>query len=141
MGHGDTRHIILLPGSVDECFEFGWKAFDIAESAMERAREMGAETCASAAEAAEGMSVIHVIVRNDDQVIDATTGPGGVLEGAAEGARLILHSTILPSTVKEVGEAAAQRGVGVVDAPITGGAYPKMSIAKESAAPPKPQVK
>lgn len=31
MGHGDTRHLILLPGSVDECFEFGWKAFDIAE--------------------------------------------------------------------------------------------------------------
>jgi 2-oxoglutarate ferredoxin oxidoreductase subunit alpha len=31
MGHGDTQHIILLPGSVNECFEFGWKAFDIAE--------------------------------------------------------------------------------------------------------------
>jgi 2-oxoglutarate ferredoxin oxidoreductase subunit alpha len=31
MGHGDTDFIILLPGSVNECFEFGWKAFDIAE--------------------------------------------------------------------------------------------------------------
>lgn len=31
MGHGDTENIILLPGSVNECFEFGWKAFDIAE--------------------------------------------------------------------------------------------------------------
>jgi 2-oxoglutarate ferredoxin oxidoreductase subunit alpha len=31
MGHGDTQHIILLPGSVNECFEFGWRAFDIAE--------------------------------------------------------------------------------------------------------------
>lgn len=31
MGHGDTDNIILLPGSVNECFEFGWKAFDIAE--------------------------------------------------------------------------------------------------------------
>jgi 2-oxoglutarate ferredoxin oxidoreductase subunit alpha len=31
MGHGDTQQIILLPGSVNECFEFGWKAFDIAE--------------------------------------------------------------------------------------------------------------
>lgn len=30
-GHGDTQHIILLPGSVTECFEMGWKAFDIAE--------------------------------------------------------------------------------------------------------------
>jgi len=31
MGHGDAKHVILLPGSVTECFEFGWKAFDIAE--------------------------------------------------------------------------------------------------------------
>jgi 2-oxoglutarate ferredoxin oxidoreductase subunit alpha len=31
MGHGDTDNIILLPGSVNECFEFGWRSFDIAE--------------------------------------------------------------------------------------------------------------
>ena len=31
MGHGDTQSLILLPGSIDECFEFGWRAFDIAE--------------------------------------------------------------------------------------------------------------
>jgi 2-oxoglutarate ferredoxin oxidoreductase subunit alpha len=31
MGHGDAKHVILFPGSVTECFEFGWKAFDIAE--------------------------------------------------------------------------------------------------------------
>jgi len=31
MGHGDTQQVILLPGSVSECFEFGWKAFDLAE--------------------------------------------------------------------------------------------------------------
>ncbi len=31
IGHGDTQQIMLLPGGVDECFEFGWRAFDIAE--------------------------------------------------------------------------------------------------------------
>ena len=31
MGHGDTDNVILLPGSVNECFEFGWRAFDVAE--------------------------------------------------------------------------------------------------------------
>ncbi len=31
LGHGDSKHVILLPGSVKECFEFGWRAFDIAE--------------------------------------------------------------------------------------------------------------
>lgn len=31
LGHGDTQHILLIPGSAQECFEYGWKAFDIAE--------------------------------------------------------------------------------------------------------------
>lgn len=31
LGHGDTKHIVLIPSSVTECFEFGWKSFDIAE--------------------------------------------------------------------------------------------------------------
>ena len=31
MGHGDTNMVLLLPGSVTECFEFGWRAFDIAD--------------------------------------------------------------------------------------------------------------
>ena len=29
--HGDTDHIVLIPGTVEECFEFGWRAFDYAE--------------------------------------------------------------------------------------------------------------
>jgi len=31
LGHGDSKHVVLLPGDVRECFEFGWRAFDIAE--------------------------------------------------------------------------------------------------------------
>jgi 2-oxoglutarate ferredoxin oxidoreductase subunit alpha len=34
LGHGDTRQVCLLPGSIEECFEFGYKAFDIAEQAQ-----------------------------------------------------------------------------------------------------------
>jgi 2-oxoglutarate ferredoxin oxidoreductase subunit alpha len=31
LGHGDTQNVILLPGSINECFEFGWQALDLAE--------------------------------------------------------------------------------------------------------------
>ncbi|MCW5875878.1 MAG: 2-oxoacid:acceptor oxidoreductase subunit alpha [Anaerolineales bacterium] len=31
LGHGDSEHILLLPGSAQECFEFGWRSFDISE--------------------------------------------------------------------------------------------------------------
>jgi 2-oxoglutarate ferredoxin oxidoreductase subunit alpha len=31
LSHGDTKYVMLLPGTVQECFEFGWKSFDLAE--------------------------------------------------------------------------------------------------------------
>jgi 2-oxoglutarate ferredoxin oxidoreductase subunit alpha len=31
LGHGDSKHICLLPGTIAECFRFGWEAFDLAE--------------------------------------------------------------------------------------------------------------
>jgi 2-oxoglutarate ferredoxin oxidoreductase subunit alpha len=31
MGHGDTKHVLLIPGNIPETFEFGWRAFDLAE--------------------------------------------------------------------------------------------------------------
>ncbi|HML23077.1 MAG TPA: 2-oxoacid:acceptor oxidoreductase subunit alpha [Aggregatilinea sp.] len=31
LGHGDTKHVMLLAGSLEEAFEFGWRAFDLAE--------------------------------------------------------------------------------------------------------------
>src|SRR6266705_2324466 len=31
LSHGDTKHVMLFPATVEECFEFGWRAFDLAE--------------------------------------------------------------------------------------------------------------
>ena len=31
LSHGDTKHVVLLPGNVKECFELGYAAFDLAE--------------------------------------------------------------------------------------------------------------
>jgi 2-oxoglutarate ferredoxin oxidoreductase subunit alpha len=31
LGHGDTQQLLLLPGNMEECFEFAWRAFDYAE--------------------------------------------------------------------------------------------------------------
>lgn len=31
LGHGDTRQIVLLPGTCEEAFEFGWRSFDLAD--------------------------------------------------------------------------------------------------------------
>jgi len=31
VGHGDTKHVVLFPSSIEECFEFGYKAHDLAD--------------------------------------------------------------------------------------------------------------
>ena len=106
------------------------KAFDISEANLAAAREAGAETTQSAAEAASGVHIIHLLVRTDEQVLAAALSPGGALEGADEGAILILHSTILPETTRKVAAVAAEKGVTVIDAPIT--AVPRRVHAGEA---------
>lgn len=95
------------------------RAFDIKESAMQAAREGGAETVASSAETARGSKIVHVFVHNDDEVLDATLGDKGVLAGADKGTTVISHSTILPSTTRRVAEAATSKGIRVIDASVT----------------------
>ncbi len=95
--------------------------YDLREDARRELAELGARAAGSAAEVAAAAEVIGVCVRDDDEVRRVTLGPEGVVARAAGGAIVALHSTILPSTVREVGRAAEARGVGLLDAPITGG--------------------
>ena len=96
--------------------------FDLADAPCRELEAAGARVASSCAEAVREADIIGVCVRDDADVREVTTGPGGVIEAAQPGAIVALHSTILPSTVREVASAAAERGVGVVDAPIAGGA-------------------
>ena len=82
----------------------------------------GARGAASPREVAALSDVIGLCVRDDAEVRAAMLGDAGVLAGVAEGAIIAIHSTVQPATVIEVAAAAAERGVGVVDACITGGA-------------------
>jgi 3-hydroxyisobutyrate dehydrogenase len=93
--------------------------FDIAPSALETARSLGAHTAASAKAVAEQSTIIDVVVRTDHEILDCTMGKDGILEGAPTGALILLHSTILPDTTKKVAEAAERKKVHVIDACMT----------------------
>ena len=82
----------------------------------------GARGTASPREVAAASDVIGLCVRDDADVRAVMLGEAGVLAGAARGAIVAIHSTVQPATVIEVAAAAAERGVGVIDACITGGA-------------------
>jgi 3-hydroxyisobutyrate dehydrogenase-like beta-hydroxyacid dehydrogenase len=94
-------------------------AFDIASSAMEAALKEGADTVPSAKAVAQASTIIDVVVRTDQEVIECTLGKDGILEGAAPGSLVLLHSTIRPTTTKKVAEAAADKRVNVIDACMT----------------------
>jgi 3-hydroxyisobutyrate dehydrogenase-like beta-hydroxyacid dehydrogenase len=94
-------------------------AFDIAPTAMEAARSEGAEAAPSAKAVAQASTIVDVVVRTDREVIECTLGKDGILEGAAPGSLVLLHSTIRPTTTKKVAEAAADKRVYVIDACMT----------------------
>ncbi len=72
-------------------------------------------------EAADGAEFVFLCVGNDNDVRDVVYGPDGVLAGVAAGAVLVDHTTASAEVAKELAEAAAEFGVGFVDAPVSGG--------------------
>lgn len=96
------------------------RAFDVSPDRMQAAREAGAQPAASPAEAAKGVSHIHIIVPKDEHLIDVTLGPNGVLKTASPGTLLFLHSTVMPETTRRIAEAAAASKVDALEATITG---------------------
>ncbi len=95
---------------------------DAVQAPVDELVREGAKPARSPRDLAERADVIGVCVRDDADVRALFAGEDGLLAGAARGSVIAVHSTILPSTVREVAAAAAERGIGVLDACVTGGA-------------------
>jgi len=95
---------------------------DVAEAPVEELVREGAKAARSPRELAALCDVIGVCVRDDADVRAVLGGEDGLLAGAKPGSVIAIHSTVLPSTVREAGAQAAERGVGLLDACVTGGA-------------------
>ena len=83
--------------------------------------EHAGSTLASPAAAAEGADFVFVCVGNDDDVRSVTLGSDGVLAGIPGGAVLVDHTTASAELARELASAGAARGVGFLDAPVSGG--------------------
>lgn len=95
--------------------------YDLVPAAVDELVAAGAARADSARAVAAASDVVGVCVRDDADVTAVVLGDDGLLAGAASGLVIAIHSTILPRTVRELGAAAAERGVSVVDACVTGG--------------------
>ena len=81
----------------------------------------GAKGVATGKEVASQCEVIITMLPNSPNVKDAVLGPNGVLEGAKPGSVLIDMSSIDPVETRKIGAAIAEKGMEMIDAPVSGG--------------------
>lgn len=97
--------------------------FDIYQPAVAELVEKGAKGCPSVAELARKCAHIGICVRDDQQVEELLYGEDGILANAAEETIVAIHSTVTQASLLKWAEEAAEQGIHLLDAPITGGAH------------------
>ena len=81
----------------------------------------GARWCPSPAHAAEGADAVITMLGYPADVRDIVLAPDGVLAAMGPGTLLVDHTTSEPSLAARIAEAAAERDVASIDAPVSGG--------------------
>ena len=84
-------------------------------------RELGVELAASPAAVAAASDIVVTIVSDTPDVETVIFGEGGVAGGAPAGSLVIDMSTISPSATRDYASRLAAQGVGMLDAPVSGG--------------------
>ena len=95
--------------------------FDFNKAAVEELVGCGAQAADSSKAVAVACRVVITMVPNSPHVKAAVMGEGGVLEGAKAGDILIDMSSIAPLASQEVYKACKEKGVRMIDAPVSGG--------------------
>ncbi len=96
---------------------------DLRREAATSLLEMGARWADSPREAAQGSEVVLTSLPVPRDVEAVVLGEDGILEGAAKGTVYVDLSTTSPTVVRRLHEVGAQKGVSVLDAPVSGGVY------------------
>ncbi len=84
-------------------------------------RKHGGRAAATPREAAQGAEIVFMCVGNDDDVRNIVHGEDGALAGLEKGAILVDHTTASAELARELSTLAGKRGVGFIDAPVSGG--------------------
>ncbi|MEU9154855.1 2-hydroxy-3-oxopropionate reductase [Streptomyces sp. NPDC048417] len=90
-------------------------------AAVDRLVSAGGRGAQSVAEAVADADVVITMLPADAEVTEVVLGEGGVLAHARPGTLLIDMSTVGPPTATALAEAGRERGVRVLDAPVSGG--------------------
>lgn len=95
--------------------------YDVVEENVAQVVQDGAAAAASSKEVAQQCRLIITMLPNSPHVKSVVMGENGVLEGSAEGTILVDMSSIAPIASQEICRACAEKGVRMIDAPVSGG--------------------
>ena len=113
MGMGMARNIIK--GG------FPLTGFDLRDARLAEFEEAGGTRAASCREVGEVSDSVFVMVLNGDQVKEVIFGEDGLAEGLKPGSTVIVSATIHPSEIKELVAPATEKGLLLIDTPVSGG--------------------
>ncbi|MCA3268303.1 MAG: NAD(P)-dependent oxidoreductase [Azospirillum sp.] len=92
-----------------------------AKKAQEWSAKHGGGNAATPAEAAKGADIVLACVGNDDDLRSVIYGDKGALAGMASGTILVDHTTASAAVAREIHAEAHKKGIGFLDAPVSGG--------------------
>jgi len=92
-----------------------------AAKATQWAAEHGGKSAPTPAAAVRGAEFVFACVGNDDDLRSVTLGDGGAFQGMARGAIFVDHTTASAMVARELAADADRRGIGFLDAPVSGG--------------------
>jgi 3-hydroxyisobutyrate dehydrogenase len=95
--------------------------YDIDPERMREMAQLDAELAESPADLARHCPFVSIVVRGEDDLEDACSGPDGLLSGLKAGSVLVLHTSTPPSATKRLAALVEPRGVRVLEAAMTGG--------------------
>jgi 3-hydroxyisobutyrate dehydrogenase len=91
-------------------------------TSVEPYADTAAKVATTPAELGAASDLVCLCVVGDDDVKQVLEGDTGVLAGMAPGGIIAIHSTVHPDTCREIAKLAADKGISVIDAPVSGGA-------------------
>ncbi len=94
---------------------------DINRKALDEVVGLGAKGDSSPKEVAASAEAILLSLPGDSEVEEVILGKDGILEGGRPGSVLVDMSTISPLTAKRMAEVLQERGMEMLDAPVSGG--------------------
>lgn len=94
--------------------------YDTRPEQVEALRPRGLKPAGSAAEASAGADAVLTILPSPESTEATVCGPGGLVQTASREATLIQMGTISPELTRRLAEAAAVKGLGFLDAPVSG---------------------